>query len=149
MNMDPILLVEDNVDDVALTKRAFKKNNIPNEVVVARDGVEAINYLLGSGDDAGAASRKPPAIILLDLNLPRLNGLEVLERIRADVRTGDARVIIITSSREERDIEQGYRLGANSYIRKPVDFDEFVTAAGRLGEYWLGLNEPPPKKFAA
>ena len=137
-----ILLVEDNPDDVELTLRAFKKSNILNPVKVAKDGVEALN-ILGLDDQSGA---KPglPAVILLDLKLPRLDGMEVLRRIRASERTMLLPVVILTSSKEEEDLTNGYRLGANSYIRKPVDFDRFLTAVQQLGMYWLLLNEPPP-----
>jgi len=132
-----ILLVEDNPDDEALTKRALKTNNIQNEVVVARDGAAALEYLLG---DAGEL----PAVVLLDLKLPKVDGLEVLRRVRAEARTRLLPVVILTSSKEEQDVVSGYSLGANSYVRKPVDFDEFVRAASQLGLYWLLLNEQPP-----
>jgi two-component system response regulator len=137
-----VLLVEDNPDDVELTLRAFKKNNMLNPVRVARDGVEALN-ILGIGEQPAA---KPglPAVILLDLKLPKIDGMEVLRRIRANERTKLLPVVILTSSREEEDLDNGYRLGANSYIRKPVDFSEFLTAVHQLGLYWLLLNEPPP-----
>src|SRR6266702_2766783 len=134
-----ILLVEDNPDDEALTRRALAKNNIQNEVVVA-DGAEALNHLLGA--DARAAPL--PEVILLDLKLPKVDGLEVLRRIRADERTRLLPVVILTSSNEERDLLAGYGLGANSYIRKPVEFGQFVEAVRQLGLYWLVLNEPPP-----
>ncbi len=133
-----ILLVEDNPDDVALTLRAFRRNNILNHVVVARDGVEALDYLFGS------EMRGLPSIMLLDLKLPRIDGLEVLRRVRADERTRLMRVVVLTSSLEEQDLVQSYSLGANSYIRKPVDFDNFQAAVGQLGLYWLLLNEAPP-----
>jgi two-component system response regulator len=133
-----ILLVEDNADDVALTQRAFRRNHILNQVVVARDGVEALDYLFGPGE------QRAPAIMLLDLKLPRIDGLEVLRRVRADERTRLLRVVVLTSSLEEQDLVQSYSLGANSYIRKPVDFDNFLTAVGQLGLYWLLLNEAPP-----
>ena len=135
-----ILLVEDNPDDEALTKRALKANNIGNEVMVARDGEEAIEYLFGND------SREPPAVILLDLKLPKVDGLEVLKRIRESQRTRLLPVVILTSSKEEQDIVSGYSLGANSYVRKPVDFDEFVRATSQLGMYWLLLNEQPPAR---
>lgn len=141
MNQGRILLVEDSRDDVELTMRAFKSNNITNEVVVASDGAEALEYLFGSG---GRAPAELPAIVLLDLNLPKLNGLEVLQRIRADERTKLLPVIILTSSTEERDMMEGYALGANSYVKKPVDFVEFTQAAKQLGLYWLLLNRSPP-----
>lgn len=137
-----ILLVEDNPDDVELTLRAFKKSNILNPVKVAKDGVEALNIL--GLDDQSAAKPGLPAVILLDLKLPRLDGMEVLRRIRASERTRLLPVVILTSSKEEEDLTNGYRLGANSYIRKPVDFDRFLTAVQQLGMYWLLLNEPPP-----
>ncbi|MBE0690627.1 MAG: response regulator [Anaerolineae bacterium] len=141
-----ILLVEDNPDDEALTLRAFKKNNISNEVVVARDGVEAIDFLFGTGMYAGRDIHIMPQIILLDLKLPRLDGLEVLRRLRADKRTKLLPVIILTSSKEEMDLINGYSLGANSYIRKPVDFPQFTEAIRQLGLYWLVLNEMPPNQ---
>ncbi|MCL4371032.1 MAG: response regulator [Chloroflexi bacterium] len=146
MNEKTILLIEDNPDDVDLTLRAFKKSNILNEVVVARDGVEALDYLLGTGAyaDRGVAV---PQVILLDLKLPRIDGLEVLRRMRANQRTRLLPVVVLTSSREEQDMVSSYRLGANSYIRKPVDFDQFLSAVQQLGLYWLLLNEtPPPRK---
>jgi two-component system response regulator len=144
MNSDKIiLLVEDNPDDEALTLRAFKKNNIENEIVVARDGVEALEYLFGTGSYAGRDTSKQPQIILLDLKLPRIDGLEVLRRIRADPRTATQPVTILTSSKEERDIITSYQLGANSYIQKPVDFGQFMEAVRQLGLYWLLLNVPP------
>ena len=137
-----ILLVEDNPDDEALTRRALAKNNIQNAVLVAHDGAEALDYLLGTGPHAGRPIA--PEVILLDLKLPKVDGLEVLRRIRADDRTRLLPVVILTSSREERDLISGYGLGANSYIRKPVDFQQFVEAVRQLGLYWLVLNEPPP-----
>ncbi|MFN3652380.1 MAG: response regulator [Armatimonadota bacterium] len=139
-----ILLVEDNPDDVALTLRAFRKNNILNDVVVAEDGVEALDYLFGTGKHAGRDTSAQPQIILLDLKLPKLDGLEVLRQIRADPRTRLLPVVILTSSREEQDLVSGYSLGANSYIRKPVDFAQFTEAVRQLGLYWLVLNEPAP-----
>lgn len=144
-----ILLVEDNPDDVELTIRAFRKNNIANEVVVARDGVEALEYLFGTGAHAGRDTSAQPVVVLLDLKLPRMGGLEVLERIRADERTRLLPVVILTSSKEETDLVSGYRLGANSYVRKPVDFTEFLDAARQLGLYWLVLNEMPPQQPGA
>jgi len=135
-----ILLVEDNPDDEALTLRALKKNNILNQVVIAHDGVEAVNYLLGPD----SANNPVPQIILLDLKLPKMNGLEVLKCLRSDERTKLLPVIILTSSREEQDLINSYDLGANSYIRKPVDFNQFIAAVQQLGLYWLVLNEIPP-----
>jgi len=140
----PILLVEDSADDVALTIRALKKNNIANEVVVAVDGVEALDWLFGTGTHAGRDPLQVPAVILLDLKLPRVDGLEVLQRLRADTRTRLLPVVILTSSSEEQDLVKGYALGANSYIRKPVDFGQFTEAVRQLGLYWLVLNEMPP-----
>lgn len=145
MPQKPILLVEDNPDDEALTLRAFKKNNIMNEVVVAHDGVEALDFLFGTGSHAGRDVRDLPQVVLLDLKLPKLDGMEVLRRIRADERTSVLPVVILTSSKEERDLIEGYRQGCNSYVRKPVDFDEFLRAARQLGLYWLLLNEGPPR----
>ena len=139
-----ILLVEDNPDDVALTLRALKKNNIANEVVVARDGAEAIDYLFRTGAHSGRNHDASVALILLDLKLPKVDGLEVLRRLRAEPATRLLPVVILTSSKEERDLANGYALGANSYIRKPVDFDNFTEAVRQLGLYWLVLNEPPP-----
>ncbi|MGL4552259.1 MAG: response regulator [Gemmataceae bacterium] len=139
-----ILLVEDNPDDVALTLRAFKKNHILNPVVVARDGVEALDFLFGTGPHEGRDTSALPAVVLLDLKLPRLDGLEVLRRVREDDRTKLLRVVMLTSSLEEQDLLRSYSLGANSYIRKPVDFDRFLEAVGRLGMYWLLMNEAPP-----
>ena len=139
-----ILLVEDNPDDVALTIRALKKNNIANELVVAGDGVEALDYLFGTGAHAGRDVDDLPQVVLLDLKLPRIDGLEVLRRIRGDERTRMVPVVILTASDEERDIVEGYSLGANSYIRKPVDFDRFIEAVHQLGLYWLVLNLAPP-----
>lgn len=139
-----ILLVEDNPDDVDLTLWAFKKNNIPNEVVVARDGVEALDYIFCTGPHQGRDPGVQPAIILLDLKLPKVDGLEVLERLRSDERCRLIPVVILTSSRQEQDVLESYELGANSYIRKPVDFRQFTEAVRNLGVYWLQLNEPPP-----
>ncbi len=138
----PILLVEDNPDDEALTLRAFAKNKIRNPVVVARDGVEAIEYLLGTGPHGGRDKSVMPALVLLDLKLPRMDGLEVLRRVRADEHTALLPVVVLTTSRETQDIQEAYRLGANSYIRKPVNFDAFIKAVEQIGAYWLSLNEP-------
>ncbi len=142
MTNGKILLVEDNPDDVALTLRALKTHNITNDVVVARDGVEALDYLFGTKGQP--APSELPAVVLLDLNLPRVNGLEVLERIRAEERSRMLPVVILTSSDEERDVVKGYSLGANSYVRKPVDFVQFTEAARQLGLYWLLINRAPP-----
>lgn len=139
-----ILLVEDNPDDEALTLRAFRKNNILNPVVVARDGEAALDYLFGTGGHAGRDIREQPQVVLLDLKLPKIDGLEVLRRLRADPRTRLQPVVILTTSNEERDILSSYQLGANSYIRKPVDFEQFMEAVRQLGLYWLVLNVPPP-----
>jgi two-component system, response regulator len=145
MNPGHILLVEDNPDDVALTLRALKSHNITNEVIVAGDGVQALEYLFGK--DGGSGAEELPAVVLLDLKLPRVNGMEVLQRIRGDERTKLLPVVILTSSDEERDVIDGYSLGANSYVRKPVDFVEFTQAAKQLGLYWLLMNRtPPPRK---
>ena len=138
-----ILLVEDNADDEALTMRALSKNNITNKIVVARDGVEALDYLFGTGTYANRDTSVQPELILLDLKLPKLDGFEVLKRLRADVRTKLLAVAILTSSKEQQDIANGYGLGANSYVRKPVDFQQFVDAVLQLGLYWLVLNERP------
>ncbi|HYX14297.1 MAG TPA: response regulator [Nostoc sp.] len=140
-----ILLVEDNPDDEALTLRALKKNNIMNEVIVAHDGVEALDYLFGKGIYASRDMSVMPNLILLDLKLPKMDGLEVLRHLRADERTKILPVVILTSSKEEQDLINGYTLGANSYVRKPVDFSQFSDAVRQLGLYWFVLNEPPPR----
>ncbi len=144
MKNGPILLVEDNPDDELLTLRALKNANVTNEIVVARDGAEALDYIFGTG---ACAERGPlaPAIVLLDIKLPKLDGLEVLERIRGDERTRLLPVVMLTSSDEERDVVRSYELGVNSYVRKPVEFGAFSEAVKRLGLYWLLLNEPPPQ----
>ena len=139
-----ILLVEDNPDDEALTLRALKKNNITNKIVVARDGVEALDYLFGTGMYAARDTSVEPELILLDLKLPKIDGFEVLKKLRADERTKLLPVVILTSSKEQQDVVNGYGLGANSYVRKPVDFQNFVEAVAQLGLYWLVLNERPP-----
>lgn len=139
-----ILLVEDNSDDEALTLRALKKNNIKNEVVVARDGVEALDYLFGRGTYADRNLDEMPQVVLLDLKLPKVDGLEVLRQLRANGRTRLLPVVILTSSNEEQDRINGYGLGANSYVRKPVDFNQFMEAVRQLGLYWLILNETAP-----
>jgi two-component system, response regulator len=139
-----VLLVEDNPDDVDLTLRAFKKSHLLNEVVVASDGVEALHYLFDHGSAGGLNPGLLPQLILLDLNLPRIGGLDVLRRIRADERTRLLPVVVLTTSKEEQDVTQSYSLGANSYIRKPVDFIQFSQAVQQLGLYWMVLNEVPP-----
>lgn len=139
-----ILLVEDNPDDEILTLRALKRNNVLNEVVVARDGVEALDYLFGKGTYAGRDTSVMPQLVLLDLKLPKIDGLEVLRRMRADDRTRLLPVVILTSSKEQQDMLDGYGLGANSYVRKPVNFEQFVRAIEQLKLYWLVLNEAPP-----
>lgn len=141
-----ILLVEDNPDDVDLTIRALVKRNILNEVVIAHDGAEALDYLFGTGKYAGRDDRRLPTVVLLDLKLPKIDGLEVLRRIRADENTRLIPVVILTSSKEEQDLINGYSNGANSFVRKPVDFNQFADAIQNMGLYWLVLNEPPPIK---
>ena len=140
-----ILLVEDNPDDVELTLRALKQYNVKNQIAVVRDGAEALDYLFATGAYADRDTSDMPAVVILDLKLPKVDGLEVLQRIRADERTKLVPVVILTSSKEERDMVNGYKLGANSYVRKPVDFTQFVEAARQLGLYWLVINEPPPQ----
>ncbi len=144
MNDRVILLVEDNPDDVELTLRSLRQHNITNEVVLARDGAEALDYLFGTGTYTGRDMSIMPTVTLLDLKLPKVDGLEVLQRLRADERTKLLPVVIVTSSKEEKDMVNGYKLGANSYVRKPVDFNQFSEAVKQLGLYWLLLNEPPP-----
>jgi CheY-like chemotaxis protein len=146
MTDQPILLVEDNPDDELLTTRAFKKNAIKNEIVVARDGVEALDFLFCTGEHAKRDINVRPQVVLLDLNLPRVSGLDVLRRIRADERTRGLPVVVLTSSKEEEDIIRSYALGANGYVRKPVDFAAFNEAVRTLGLFWLLLNEVPPAR---
>jgi CheY-like chemotaxis protein len=141
-----ILLVEDNPSDVGLTQRALAKSHIANELVVAEDGQEALDYLFGAGAHAGRDVTELPALVLLDLKLPRVDGLQVLRAIRAHDLTSRLPVVILTTSKEEQDVAQSYDLGANSYIRKPVDFTQFVQAVENLGLYWLVLNETAPPK---
>ncbi|HET9589409.1 MAG TPA: response regulator [Anaerolineales bacterium] len=140
-----ILLVEDNPDDEALTMRALKKNNIGNKVVVVRDGAEALDFLFCTGPHADRDPRDKPQVILLDLKLPKVDGMEVLRRIRAEPSTRTLPVVILTSSKEEQDVVNSYLMGVNSYVRKPVDFIQFVEAIRQLGLYWLVLNETPPR----
>ena len=142
--MHEILLVEDNADDVDLTLRALRRNKIANDVIVVRDGVKALDYLFAAGQYAGRDPAALPQVVLLDLKLPRLDGLQVLERVRANPKTRLLPIVILTSSTEQRDLLTGYTLGANSYIRKPVDFEQFVDAVHQLGLYWLVLNQRPP-----
>jgi two-component system response regulator len=144
MNTKKILLVEDNPSDIKLTRRALAQNQITNELIIAEDGGEALDYLFATGQYAGRDARDTPAVVLLDLKLPRIDGLEVLQKIRANEATRLLPVVILTSSDQEADIISGYNLGANSYIRKPVDFHRFTEAVRNLGMYWLLLNEPPP-----
>lgn len=144
MNNRIILLVEDNPDDIELTLDALAESNIANKIVVAKDGAEALDYIFATGKYESRDISDLPAVVLLDLKLPKVNGLEVLERIRADERTKMIPVVILTSSTEEVDMITGYKLGCNSYIRKPVDYDQFSKSITQLGLYWLVLNEPPP-----
>jgi two-component system response regulator len=139
-----ILLVEDNGDDVEITLRAFRKSNVPSEIVVVRDGVEALDYMFAAGAHAGQMTKPQPDVILLDLKLPKVSGLEVLRRLREEERTRRVPVVVLTSSNEEKDIQSSYDLGANSFVRKPVDFTKFMEVARQLGQYWLGINESPP-----
>jgi two-component system response regulator len=140
-----ILLVEDNPDDIELTLHAFKSSELANRTQIARDGVQALDYLLGMGEFAGRDVQDVPLLILLDLKLPKVNGFEVLRRIKSNPRTRAIPVVILTSSREESDLAESYRLGVNSYVVKSVDFDQFAQVAKELGQYWLQINEPPPK----
>lgn len=145
MNKQIILLVEDNPDDEILTVRALKKNNILNDIIVARDGAEALDYLFGTGSYADRDMTVMPQVILLDLKLPKIDGLEVLRQVRGDDRTKLLPVVVLTSSSEEQDIINSYSLGANSYIQKPVDFEQFTASVKNLGLYWLVINESPVK----
>jgi two-component system response regulator len=144
-NNTTIMLVEDNPDDEDLTMRALKKHNITNQVVVSHDGVEALDYLFGTGSRKGQTPINMPALILLDLKLPRMSGFAVLQKLRANAMTRMLPVVILTSSKEEQDLINSYQLGANSYVRKPVNFHEFAEAVRQLGVYWLILNESPPR----
>ena len=145
MNDKMILLVEDNPDDEELTTRALRQAKVANDLVVARDGAEALDFLFGTGQHAGRDLSRMPALILLDLKLPKLNGLDVLQRLRADPRTKLIPTVILTSSSEDEDMLKSYRHGANSYVRKPVEFGAFVTAVGQLGVYWMLINQSPPR----
>jgi CheY-like chemotaxis protein len=142
--MKLILLIEDNESDELLTVRALEKAQVANEIVVARDGEEALAYLFGTGPYQGRDLSQLPTVVLLDLNLPKIGGLDVLRRVRAHERTRHLPVVVLTSSGEERDVVQSYQLGANAYVRKPVDFNEFAQATKALGLFWLLVNEPPP-----
>ena len=139
-----ILLVEDSADDEALTLRALKRHRVGNRVVVARDGPEALDYLFATGTFADRSPAEVPVVILLDLNLPKVDGLEVLRRVRADARTRFVPVVVLTSSKEESDLVRSYELGVNSYVQKPVEFERFASAVGEVGLYWSLINEPPP-----
>lgn len=145
VQFNTVLLVEDNPDDEALTLRALKKNNVANEVVVVRDGAEALDWLFAQGEYAERDAREIPHLVLLDLKLPKVDGMEVLEKIRANARTRLLPVVVLTSSDEERDVIESYELGANSFIRKPVDFQQFAEAIRTLGLYWLVFNQTPPE----
>jgi two-component system response regulator len=144
-----LLLVEDNPSDEKLTLHAFKKSGVENEIVVVRDGAEALDYLFATGSHAGRDASTLPGVVLLDLGLPRIDGHEVLRRIRNDPRTRLLPVVILTSSREEKDVAHGYALGANAYVRKPVDYSEFATVAHTLGLFWLSINQSPPSLAGA
>jgi two-component system response regulator len=146
MTEKTILLVEDNADDEALTTRALRMAKIANDIVVARDGAEALDYVYGEGQYAGRDASQLPAVVLLDLKLPKLSGLEVLQRLRADPRTRLVPIVVLTSSSEEEDMLKSYQFGANSYVRKPVEFGAFANAVSQLGVYWLLLNQPVPKR---
>ncbi len=145
MDQATILLIEDNPDDVELTLHALQKNHMANDVVVAGDGAEGLDYLFGTGKYAGRDAEEPPALVLLDLQLPKIGGLEVLRKVREDERTKRIPVVILTTSDEEEDIVNGYDRGCNSYLRKPVDFTEFMNSVKQLEVYWMVLNTPPPK----
>ena len=145
MSEKVVLLVEDNPDDEFLTLRSLKQNNLQNEIIIVHDGAEALDYLFGTGAYADRDTSKMPTVILLDLSLPKMNGFEVLQRLRSDDRTKLLPVVILTSSKEESDVINGYKLGANSYVRKPVNFAEFTEAVRQLGLYWVLLNEPLPQ----
>lgn len=145
MTNKSILLVEDNPDDEALAMRALRKSNLVNDIIVSRDGVEALDYLFGTGAYEGRDTDQMPTLILLDLKLPKLDGLGVLRRIRADERTKHLSVVAMTSSSEEQDMIDSYDLHVNSFVRKPVDFNQFAAAVAQVGLYWLVLNEPPPR----
>jgi CheY-like chemotaxis protein len=147
MSLKTILLVEDNPSDIGLTKRAFEKSHLVNRLVIVEDGQEALDFLFGTIEQSGHDAAALPAVILLDLQMPSVNGLDVLRRIRADPRTKRLPVVILTTSKEEQDIAESYDLGANSYIHKPVDFVQFSKAIQNLGLYWLVLNEPPPVRI--
>jgi Response regulator containing a CheY-like receiver domain and a GGDEF domain len=148
MRESEILLVEDNENDILLTKRALAKSNLKNEIIVARDGDEAIDYLFGNRAESCLDGKLCPVLVLLDIHLPKIDGLQVLKRIRDDERTHLCRVVILTSSKEEGDLIRSYQLGINSFIRKPVDFLQFAEAVSQVGLYWLVLNEqPPPEKI--
>lgn len=138
-----ILLIEDNISDAELTMRALKKNNIINGIVHLKDGVEALDYIFGRGQYAGRNLSKKPRVILLDLKMPKIDGLEVLEKLKSDERTREIPVVVLSSSREDPDVKKSYQLGANSYIVKPVEFDDFLQAVSDLGLYWMLLNQPP------
>jgi two-component system response regulator len=143
-----ILLVEDNLHDAELTIRSLRKHNLANHLHHVHDGVEALDYLFGTGTRAEAGPAPPPRVVLLDIKLPRVDGIEVLRRMKADERTRSIPVVMLTSSREDRDVVESYRLGANSYVAKPVDFDKFARAVSDLGMYWMVLNEPPRRPEA-
>lgn len=144
MDQRVVLLVEDNDDDVELTLRSFQKQNLPNKIVVARNGIEALDYLFSTGRYSGRPKAETPVLVLLDLKLPKMDGLEVLRRIRSETSTQAIPVVVLSTSSEVKDKTESYRLGANSYIRKPLDFEQFMDMTRQLGTYWLVLNDPPP-----